>query len=63
MSINQIGEKIKGKLGKLREYEKELFVALLIILVALLAFGLGRLSRLESDKMPVQIEGADTIKN
>ncbi|MFA6475972.1 MAG: hypothetical protein WCV68_01000 [Candidatus Paceibacterota bacterium] len=63
MSINQIGEKIKGKLGKIGEYEKELSVALLVILVALLAFGLGRLSRLESDKMPVQIEGADVLKN
>jgi hypothetical protein len=51
-------EKIKSGLGKIRDYEKELFVALLIILVALLAFGLGRLSRLESSKMPVQIEGA-----
>ncbi len=63
MSINQIGEKIKGKLGKLRDYEKELFVALLVILVAVLAFGLGRLSRLEGDKMPVQIEGADMVQN
>ena len=61
MSINQIGEKIKGALGKTLDYEKELFVALLVILVALLAFGLGRLSRLESDKMPVTIENAQAV--
>ncbi len=49
---------IKEILGKVKFYEKELFVALLVILVALLAFGLGRLSRLESSHEPIRIENA-----
>jgi hypothetical protein len=59
MSINQIGEKIKGGLGTLRDYEKELFVALLVISVAGFSFGLGRLTKIEDCREPVQIEGAD----
>ena len=49
MSIKEIGEKIKS-------YEKEIFVALLIILVAGLAFGLGRLSKIEEGREPVRVE-------
>lgn len=56
MSIDENTEKVKGGW---RAYEKELFVALLVILVALLAFGLGRLSKIEGAKEPVQIENAD----
>ena len=49
---------IKEKLTKVKEKEKELFVALLIILVAGLAFGLGRLSKIEGCQQPIQIENA-----
>lgn len=49
---------IKEIWGKVKSCEKEIFVALLVILVALLAFGLGRLSRLEADREPIRIENA-----
>ncbi len=58
MSIKDLIEKGKVYPSLVRVYEKELFVALLVVLVALLAFGLGRLSRLEADKQPIQIENA-----
>ncbi|MFA5000969.1 MAG: hypothetical protein WC531_01935 [Candidatus Paceibacterota bacterium] len=58
MSIKDFIE--KGKLYPTwwRGHEKELFVALLVILVALLAFGLGRLSKIIGCQEPVQIENA-----
>ena len=43
---------------KSKSYERELFVALLVILVAGLAFGLGRLSKIKSNQQPIQIENA-----
>lgn len=49
---------IKDLIEKGKAYERQLFVALLVVLVAFLAFGLGRLSRLEADKQPIQIENA-----
>ena len=55
MSINE-------KWGKVKAYEKELFVALLIILVAGLAFGLGRLTKVEGCREPVQIENATSVQ-
>lgn len=51
MSINEIREKVKA-------YERELFVALLVILVAGLSFGFGRLSKIEGCREPVQISNA-----
>lgn len=51
MSIKEMLE--KGKLS-----ERKLFIALLVILVALLAFGLGRLSKIENSQQPIQIENA-----
>lgn len=59
MSINQIREKIKSNFALIVAHEKELFVAGLIILTALFAFGLGRLAKIEDCREPVQIEGAD----
>lgn len=51
-------EKIKTVSAEAKSREKTLFVALLIILVALLSFGLGRLSKIEGCREPVQIENA-----
>ena len=51
MSIKEIFEKGKS-------HEKELFIALLVILVAILSFGLGRLSYIDSSQQPIQIENA-----
>lgn len=59
MSINQIREKIKGGFALILLHEKQLFVAGLVILTALFAFGLGRLVKIEDCREPVQIEGAD----
>jgi len=55
MSIREKMEKVKTCF---LAYEKELFVTLLVILVAFLAFGLGRLSQIEEERQPVQIEDA-----
>jgi len=49
---------IAEMLEKGKKYEKELFVTLLVILVAFLAFGLGRLSKIEGSQQPIQIENA-----
>jgi len=35
---------------------KELYLALIIILVAVISFGLGRLSKIREEKMPITIE-------
>ena len=51
MSVNYIREKIKG-------LEKEIFVTLVVVLVGLFGFGLGRLSKLEERKVPVRIISA-----
>ena len=59
MSIKDLIEKGKTLLSRVRANEKELFIALLVILVALLSFGLGRLSKIESAQQPVQIENAE----
>lgn len=58
MSINENVEKVKVYSPLVRGHEKELFVALLVIIVAVLAFGLGRLSRVEGCREPIQIENA-----
>lgn len=45
-TIREIWDKCKG----------EWFTALVLVLVALIAFGLGRLSQLEQPKFPIQIK-------
>lgn len=63
MSIRDIVEKIKGpssnRVASLRawlgEWEKDIFIILLIILTAVLAFGLGRLTKLEENRVPVRV--------
>lgn len=49
---------IKDLVEKGKTHEWELFVTLLVILVAVLCFGLGRLSKIEGCQQPVQIENA-----
>jgi hypothetical protein len=49
---------IKEKFEKVKTQERELFIACLIVLVAFLSFGLGRLSKIEGCQEPVRIEGA-----
>lgn len=48
---------------KIKPYETDLVISLTIILVAFLSFGLGRLSKIEENKVPITIEsvGAGVI--
>lgn len=39
-----------------KAYEKDLIIILIIFLVALISFGLGRLSKLQENKAPISIE-------
>jgi hypothetical protein len=52
---------IKELIEKGKSWERELFVSILVILVALLSFGLGRLSKIEGCREPIQIENVDSI--
>src|SRR3989344_7821310 len=60
MSIEDLKEKIKGvggfSLPQLRTLPDDLFLGLIIVLVAFGSFGLGRLSKIESTKTPIRIE-------
>lgn len=59
-SIQSLVEKIKGFVEEhrpnLRTIPDDLFLGLIIILVAFGSFGLGRLSKIEGSKTPVQFE-------
>lgn len=64
ISISVMVEKIK-KLTNLRpvlrELKDDLFLGTIIILVAFGSFGLGRLSKIEGARTPIQIENAPEI--
>lgn len=64
-SIKDLIEKIKGfveeRAPRLRALPDDLFLGLIIILVAFGSFGLGRLSKIEGTKTPIRIENAPTI--
>lgn len=49
-------DKIKQVKDKIKPIENELFIVLVIILVALISFGLGRLSKIRENKTPITIE-------
>jgi hypothetical protein len=53
-----LSEKIKIFKSQIKPYENDLVIAFIIICVALISFGLGRLSSLEDKKIPITIEGA-----
>lgn len=59
-SIQELVEKIKGYADEhrpnLRTIPDDLFLGLIIILVAFGSFGLGRLSKIEGSKTPVRFE-------
>ena len=65
MSIEDIREKIKGlrgfRLPRLHALPDDLFLGLIIILVAFGSFGLGRLSKIETAKTPIRIENEPTV--
>lgn len=62
MSIEDFKEKIKGlaqfKPINLPPLANDLFIGLILVLVAIGAFGLGRLSKIEGSKAPIRIENA-----
>lgn len=61
-SIQRLVEKIKGfrhfEAPNLHTIPDDLFLGLIIILVAFGSFGLGRLSKIQGSKTPVRIENA-----
>lgn len=65
MSIKDLKEKIKGvggfSLPPLRTLPDDLFLGLIIILVAFGSFGLGRLSKIEGAKTPIRIENGPVV--
>lgn len=56
MSIKERWEKIKGIADFEEMMEKNTFLTMLAVLIALISFGLGRLSGLETVKKDVEIE-------
>ena len=63
-SLPKVWGKIKGlrnSIPPLRVLPEDLFLSLVIILVAFGSFGLGRLSKIEGAKTPIQIENAPEI--
>ncbi len=61
LSISTFVKKIKGLANfrpALRPLSDDLFLGLIIVLVAFGSFGLGRLSKIEGAKTPIQIENA-----
>jgi len=47
---------IKNFKEKIKPFEKDLILAVAIILVALISFGLGRLSKIGESRVPITIE-------
>lgn len=65
MSIKDFSEKIKdfgrNSLPHPGTLSDDLFLGLIMVLVAIGAFGLGRLSKIESSRTPVRIENEPTV--
>ncbi len=51
-----IAETIKKYKDKIKPFESDLVVVIVIILVALISFGLGRLSKIRENKTPITVE-------
>ncbi len=64
-SIQDFAKKIKGMTSEyrpnLRAIPDDLFLGLIIILVAFGSFGLGRLSKIEGSKTPVRFENITEV--
>lgn len=62
MSIKDLPQKIKGWVSRktlnLPGLSDDIFLGIIIILVAFGSFGLGRLSKIEGSKTPIRIENA-----
>lgn len=53
-----LSDKIKKVNDKIKPIENDVILVIVIILVALISFGLGRLSKIRENKMPITIENA-----
>jgi len=53
-----LSNKIKKVKEKIKPYENDAILILIIVLVALISFGLGRLSKIREGKAPITIENA-----
>ncbi len=62
-TIKDLREKIKGLRYScnIRAIQDDVFLGLIIILVAFGSFGLGRLSKIEGAKIPIQIENTPEV--
>lgn len=58
-----IAEKFLNCKKKLKIYEKDIFISILIILTGFLGFGLGKLSKIMENKTPVKIQNAGSLIN
>jgi hypothetical protein len=58
--ISKIKNFFKSRLAGGQAYEKDLILAVVIILVALISFGLGRLSKIGESRVPITIENLST---
>ncbi len=58
-SIRREVEKIKA----LKQYEREIFILAGVFIFGTLAFGLGRLSKIEGGKIPVKIEIPNSLNS
>jgi hypothetical protein len=55
-----LAEFIKKCKLKLKPYEQDVILVIIIILVALISFGLGRLSKIGESRVPITIENLST---
>lgn len=56
--LSEITKLCKRANAKAMENKKDLYLAIIVILVAIISFGLGRLSKIREEKTPIIIENA-----
>ena len=54
---------VKNNNGLARRGGGELYLAAVIVLVAVISFGLGRLSKIREEKTPITIENASSMSD
>jgi len=58
--LSEVIKLCKRLFAKAVENKKELYLSLIILLVAIISFGLGRLSKIREEKTPITIESINT---
>lgn len=61
MSLSELNKKIKPHINNAKN---DIFIVIVIVLIAIISFGLGRLSKIRENKPPITIENmqANVIK-